>query len=88
MKFYCKEFTDVMCSDVFMYLNKRLHSMLNNPQNTDDQNEDLSFSRANRDLMGGNGSSPGLKKNDEKLEYGLTKYEIASLKIDLVEFDK
>ena len=87
MKFYSKDLTDVMASDVFMYLNKRLQTMLLHPP-SEDQNEDLSFSRANRDLVGGGGSSPGLKKHDEKLEYGLTKYEIAALKIDLIEFDK
>lgn len=60
--------------------------MLLLPPKQGDEKEDLSMSRANRDLMGG-GSSPGLKR-EEKLEYGLTKYEITAMKIDLVEFDK
>ena len=46
-----------------------------------------------RDLMGS--TSPGLKKDkdkhhekEDKLEYGLNKWEIASYKCDLVAFDK
>lgn len=61
----------------------------------DDIEDDLGFSRSNglglsrgnknskdhnKDLMG---QSPGMKNKEEKLEYGLTKFEVNALKIDL-----
>lgn len=78
MKFYNKDFTDVAISDIFMYLNKRLQTLMNTDSRRMEDDLDTSLDKTydkfgntkNKDLMGG---SPGLKQKEEKLEYGLNK---------------
>ena len=91
-----KDVTDILASDIYMYLNKRLYVWLNESPKKRKEADD--YEEANRDLMGGRGTrsnnrdllgNTGMSKDkDEKLEYGLNKWEIQSLTMNLDAFDK
>ena len=69
MKFYNEKLNENQISDVFMFLNKRLQTMLTEKKHEEEHHETQfgrsnnmygsSMNKANKDLMGG--QSPGFK---------------------------
>ena len=94
MKFYNKDMSETLASDIYMYLNGRLKVWLNEKPKKKDDVDDFEDATAMMDTRGRRsnnrdlGGSPSSPMKEVKLEYGLSKWEIESMRINLDAFDR